>query len=999
MDATTERLQENLSRLCGPARIPVLLQLGQEFADRYWRTGPGAPAALGQLSAAIGATQEAYDLMAAEDPFRPQVGALLGYWLHIRYGAHGGPEADRHTAMAVLSEALEYLDLPPMLVAIALLALGQLHLSRAIEPVTPAAARAGFLGGTSADSRTEAEEAIRHFRQLLDRPSTSPEITAVARTMLTVTEAVQPLLSGDLARFDISKIMEAMAALQQVQRDGLSFGISGLDLPSLRSLNPDFGAVKPIDRPGVTLHGDGGQPPAIPPRRPTDAPRTIVDPGLPRQAARDQLAALTGLASEPVWEQVRALLAADPERMPAGALDSYLGAAATAVAAEEAGDPVEAGLDRLLSAVGLGLRDRWDGSGWADESVSGASRTAAELLVAAAARIPAAHPAATVVVEALGALLDGTRPLSGAVTEVAGSLGRYATEVVPATATVTAIGELCRTVITLAAGTDADPEPLAAAVAAMPAEHPWYPVLCTAVRQVRLAAAVRAGRAVSVEAGPDGLGALLDALLHDDAQALRAAVDAAAATTRPPRVAAVLGAGYLKLAAWAPVPERDDLAVAIQLLAGSAVALDERDGSLRSRTWWRLAQAYRRHGAPTEAGLSREAGLTALRGGDLDPRSAAQFAGWMLADRRAVESYTALEVAAAGTGRPRAAASSLAEDVLDVILGIAPQAPQQREVPEWSDVAAAVRKVGASALLYLHPTDEAGRTAGVLCLVPATGRLEVLANVPVTDPLTSDDPGWSAIVGRWSGGSLLVAASGELRQIALSAVLVGDGRRLAQDASLGYVTSGAQVIELAGRTPAPVTKSPLFVVNPRGDRDAEMPDVLVLQRLFYPRSACLGRALEPVDGSGTREEVLAQLPDASLVHLACGLRGAELDLTGEEVLDVTAARGGGLVVLAQCSIEGFAPTAEVFLGAGFAGVIGWQWPVPAPFVALALFMTHLMLVDHRLPPAAAVAAVQQWMLDPYRELPPLLPGAYRHTVDTVDLTRPALWAALAYHGC
>jgi hypothetical protein len=198
---------------------------------------------------------------------------------------------------------------------------------------------------------------------------------------------------------------------------------------------------------------------------------------------------------------------------------------------------------------------------------------------------------------------------------------------------------------------------------------------------------------------------------------------------------------------------------------------------------------------------------------------------------------------------------------------------------------------------------------------------------------------------------------------------------------------------------APVEKSPLFLVNPRGDRDTEMPDVLMLQRLFYPRSVCLGRALEPVDGSGTREEVLAHLPSASLVHLACELHGTELRLAGEEVLDVTAARGGGLVLLTACGAEGLGTGAEAFFGAGFSGVIGWQWPVPASFAGLALFMTHLMLVDHQLPPARAVAAVQRWMLDPDRNLPPVLPGTHQHTVETTDLTRPALWAALAYSGC
>jgi CHAT domain-containing protein len=998
MDATIAQLQDQLSRLHGPVRVQVLMRLGQEFADRYWRTGPGTPAALGQLSAAIEATQEAYHLMAADDPFRPQAGALLGYWLHARYGAHGSPEADRNTAMAVLSEALEYPELPPVLVTIARIALGQLHLSRAIEAMTPAALRGGFLGGTSTDSLIDAEQASRYFREILDGPPISPEINTIAQTMLDLTEAMQLLLSGDLARFDVGKLMQAMAALQQVQQNGLSFGIPSMGLPTPIPLGLDLAAVKPIDRPGVNLQGDAGQPPAIPPRRPAAASPTPIDPDSPRRAARNRLAALVGDPEKPVWEQARLLLAAEPERAAAGDLDAYVGAAANAVDAEPGSDPVEAGLDRLLSAVGLCLRERRDGSGWAEDLNGAGYRTAAELLLAAGNRIPAGHPAAAVVVESVGGLLDQKRPLSGAVTEIAGPLGEYASEVPAGTAIVTALGDLCRAIAALTTGAEIDPAPLATAVVAVPADHAWYGVLTTAVEQVQLAAAVRSGAPIAVETDPDGLAPMLDALLRDDTEALRVAVDASRRTARPPRVAAVLGAGYLELAARAPVQERDDLAVAIELLSASAEALDSADERLRTHTWWRLAQAYRRRGASTDAEWSRDAGLEALGGGDLDLRSAARFAGWMLADRRPAEAYTALEMAAAGTGRP-AAANPLAEDVLNVILGIAPGAARPPDVPGWIEVGAAVRKAGASALLYLHPTDDAGRTAGVLCLDSGTGRLDVLANVPVTDPLTSDDPGWSAIVSRWSGGSLLIAATGDLHRIALPAVLVGEGRRLAQDVSLAHVSSGAQVIDLAQRGTAPVGKAPLFVVNPRRDRDAEMADALVLQRLFYPRSTCLGHALEPVEGSGTREDLLARLPSASLVHLACGLNGRQLELTGGEVLDLTMARGSGLVILTECGTEGLRPSAEAFLGTGFSGVIGWQWPVPASFAALALFMTHLLLVDHQLPPARAVATAQQWMLDPGRDLPPVLPEAHRRTVETTDLTRPALWAALAYAGC
>src|SRR3954468_17682712 len=106
MDATIARLQEELSRLSGPARMPVLKQLGEEFVKRYMRIGPGSLSALGQLSAAIEVLDEAYHLMNPADPARSQVGGQLGWLLYARSGIHGGGEADRERAMVLIREAL-----------------------------------------------------------------------------------------------------------------------------------------------------------------------------------------------------------------------------------------------------------------------------------------------------------------------------------------------------------------------------------------------------------------------------------------------------------------------------------------------------------------------------------------------------------------------------------------------------------------------------------------------------------------------------------------------------------------------------------------------------------------------------------------------------------------------------------------------------------------------------------------------------------------------------
>ena len=538
---------------------------------------------------------------------------------------------------------------------------------------------------------------------------------------------------------------------------------------------------------------------------------------------------------------------------------------------------------------------------------------AVEQLSAAMTLVPPDHPAAIVVAEAIGGCLDDSRPLAGAIPEIADSLVAYAEKIPPPPPEVTALAEL------------------------------------------------------------------LDALLRDDPVALRTALDANAGRTSP-RLCAILGAVHLRLA--------DDLDTAIALLSDAARNLDE-DG-LHTRTWWRLAEAYRARGATGDADLSRSAGLHSLHGPDTDRRDAARFAGWMLAEGRGEEAFTALEIAAAASEPP--IADPLVLDVLSVLVGVAPKPSPPPTPPSPASVAAAVREIGAAALLYLHPTDDAGRIVGVLCLDPTTDRLEVLANLPVTDPLATDDPGWPAILRRWTSENLLVAATGGLGRLALSAVRTGDGRYLAQDVVVSYVSSGFQVLRLAARRSVPVDTEPLFVVNPRGDRDSEVAEVMAVRRVFYPRSVCLGRALEPVDGAGTRADLLARLPAASLLHLACGVRGTELQLAGHDVLDVAAVHSAaGLVILSEHS-------APALLDAGFAGVVGWLWAVPAPFGSLALFLLHLQLVAHRRQPAAAVNAVQRWMLDPDRELPPCLTGAHLSTATTTDLTRPALWAALAYHG-
>ncbi|MEV4518539.1 hypothetical protein AB0K00_57480, partial [Dactylosporangium sp. NPDC049525] len=366
--------------------------------------------------------------------------------------------------------------------------------------------------------------------------------------------------------------------------------------------------------------------------------------------------------------------------------------------------------------------------------------------------------------------------------------------------------------------------------------------------------------------------------------------------------------------------------------------------------------------------------------------------------------------AAAGAGPAPADApvDPLVDDVVAALIGLAPRGTPPPAPPEPAEVGAALRAVGATALMYLHPTDRSGRTVGVLCLDAATDRLDVAANVPVTDPLVADDPTWSAIAERWldrgtaSGlPRVLVAATGGLAGIAVPAARTGSGRRLVQELDVSRVGSGGEVVRLAGRDVRPVDADPVFVVNPRGDRAAEMIDIMVLRERYYPRSTCLGRAAEPVDGAGTATDLVSRLARATMTHLGCELRSgpAAVLLADGDVLDPGALRAvRGLVVLPPSDADTFGAVASALLAAGCTGVVGWLRPVAAPVAALAYFMLHRELVAERAAPAAAVGSVQRWMLARDRTVPPDLPAELAVTARTADLAAPALWAPLTYRG-
>ena len=141
------QLRAQLAGLHGAARTRPLLDLGQRCADRYWRTGPGTPAALPYLNECIEVLEEAHGYLPSGDQMHEQVGLMLGTQLAARRGAHNGPEADRERAILLLEAGLVVRNLPPVLVAMGHFTLGQQFLDRALRAIPMPDQILGGMGG------------------------------------------------------------------------------------------------------------------------------------------------------------------------------------------------------------------------------------------------------------------------------------------------------------------------------------------------------------------------------------------------------------------------------------------------------------------------------------------------------------------------------------------------------------------------------------------------------------------------------------------------------------------------------------------------------------------------------------------------------------------------------------------------------------------------------------------------------------------------------------
>jgi hypothetical protein len=408
-----ETLRARLLGLSGPARTRTLLELGQQLGSRYWRTGPGQPAALPDLDATIAALDEAYGYLDPGDGLRGQVASNLGWMLATRHLAHGGADRDRETGLHLLEEALAFPQLQPVLQATVRVVLGQLYLSR----VTAALKSSGFAmtalqSGQPPAEAADADRAAACFREILAGPPVNADVTRVAETMLTLTEAIQTMLGGfggGLAGFDMTKMMQAMAAMQRIQEQqtrGPAAGAAVLPpMPSFFDAD-NLARMDPLDRPVSVV--DGPEPPRTDVHRPRREAPPAEDPAELRRVLRGRLAPDGDFA---------ALLTPGP---PPDDLDDLVALATTI-----AYDPEPTGLDLLLLAVTLILRDRVDdGDGWGDQNGHPDLRTATDWLAKAARTLLAEDPAEVPLLLRVAVHLDALDRLGEAFADVAVALRR-----------------------------------------------------------------------------------------------------------------------------------------------------------------------------------------------------------------------------------------------------------------------------------------------------------------------------------------------------------------------------------------------------------------------------------------------------------------------------------------------------------------------------------------------------------------------------------------------
>ena len=474
-------LRSELSSLQGPARMPLLLRLGQALMADYVRSVPGTPAAVSYLDAMVDAFEEAYAYLDAGDPVRGQVAAMRGYSLATRYSVHGGSERDRETGIHVLTEALSFAGIAPAVRAMARYMLGQLYLRRALTGFNPGQFAEAGLGSGVVVPMSDLDRASECLQPIVDDP-VSDELAAAAQTTLELLDVMRSMfdaVSEGLAGVDFDRLVAVVTTVQ-----GLGERFRRGLLPVYRTppelFTVDIGTLRsqdPLARPVAVFQGrQPADEPAAATRRAAPAPPP--DPAALRRSLQDLLN--TGDQAQSLWHAAAELLRPTAPRLTAETVDelvaiaSILAERGTAVGQPD-GSP-ERAVDSYLFAVALLLRDR------VTEDGDGTDRRAgAEELLAAATSIPPEHPAAIPILSSLGAFLHDSEPLDGVIAAIGGRYADRLDRVIAAgvaeaadLVTLHALRCLCRAAEALA--------DLRRASGAVPTDYPWLAAIRAAGR-------------------------------------------------------------------------------------------------------------------------------------------------------------------------------------------------------------------------------------------------------------------------------------------------------------------------------------------------------------------------------------------------------------------------------------------------------------------------------------------------------------------------------------
>ncbi len=480
-DDIIAKLRAELGGLSGAARLMPLLRLGQALGERYWRLGHGTPAALPDLNAAIAALREAHGYMADGDGMRAHVAGMLGWQLSARHTISDAEE-DRETGIAMLEEAVAAPNLPAIFAAMCRLALAGLHIGR-LTPVIqkffqePGMAMRVLTQGVAPEDSAHAAHAARAvecLRGVLDAEPINDMVTETAQAMLAMAETMQMLLAGPDGGLDLQRFMEAAGALQRLQS---RFTPNGRPGPGFRGTESflAFGDLQKmmtlpaLDRPVSFVRQAEPAPQSAAVPVPSRRPAGPVDREQLRRSLHDALVGTDG--TEPVWACAAALLRPGSPTPAVDVVDEVVALARMIVDTEDAATAE----DWFVLAVALLFRDRLDQDGDRADRLAGA-----DSLLTAVKKVPVDHPAATTMLQALGAFVDEDRPFGGVLEAVAedfadrldaaltAGVAKDAAEL----ATLHALRCLCRAATAMAEF----------GRAAVPPDYPWQHVLKAAAR-------------------------------------------------------------------------------------------------------------------------------------------------------------------------------------------------------------------------------------------------------------------------------------------------------------------------------------------------------------------------------------------------------------------------------------------------------------------------------------------------------------------------------------